>query len=257
MTRQTDALRSFHQLVPQALAYGTVVGAMSLLMPLAAASLGGDSAAIGWVVGCRGLGHVLLVLPVAWLVDRYGSGPVLLVSSVASAACMFALAATPTFSYLGTLALLEGFTCSSRLTALNSWFFECATDVPKERIGWYKGATSLGVALLGPATASAMVFRAGLNVAFLGIGVVVILSCVKLASSLTSARYCPPSVTRRYFVEIWQTCRQPMVCVICLAEAVSVGFMTSYRTLVIVLVVQVWQLSRSWVPAVILPFGIA
>jgi predicted MFS family arabinose efflux permease len=146
--------------------FGTVGGAMQLVVPLYALSLHATTVQIGIIRGISGIGMLLLVIPAGFLVDHYGSKKLFITGSIAGTFTTFALTAAKVPLAMTALLGLSGLFSSLKMTALNASFFKNLKDMGLDKAGWFKGSMSIGLTFLGPVFGAFLVKIAGFGTIF-------------------------------------------------------------------------------------------
>lgn len=241
----------------QSLIYGSAVGAISLLIPLYALELHATTLELGYIAGGRGIGHFLLVIPVGMLVDRYGVRKVFLTSSFLDffALISFPLATNPWI--LLVLVLLEGLACSARLTAQNARFFRTLPFIEEYKTGWFKGAITIGLAVIGPLLGGFLGEVFGLGASF------VILAAAIVAAGLIELALRDDQLLDRkeskFLFSIQQSfklLKDPLLLFVSFTEALTSGFIAGFSIVITALLAGQLSYSTGTVSAITLILGI-
>jgi len=167
----TDAPPSVSQrlagLLVLALLVGTTNGLSRIAMPFFAAHVGAQAWQVGLVGGLGYAGMLLLSLPMGALMERHG-GRRLFVRGTAAAAALYLLvlpqvhAAWPAIAGAGLLGLLLPF----RVLPVQTEFLHLLPQLDPSRAGWNRAANMLGMFLIGPTLAAALVAALGFALTF-------------------------------------------------------------------------------------------
>lgn len=129
---------------------GATIGMAKIVTSLYALSLGASALQVGIISAMESLGMVLLTLPAGFVIARYGARPVYFLSSLGP---MLVNALIPLFHGWLWLALAQwliGLFIPFRIVAMNSAFLRELQYLGLSKAGWYRGALTLGLGLLGP-----------------------------------------------------------------------------------------------------------
>ena len=129
---------------------GATIGMAKIVTTLYALSLGANAMQVGIISAMESLGMVFLTLPAGFVIARYGAKPIYFLSSLGP---MLVNLLIPLFSGWLWLALAQwliGFFIPFRIVAMNSAFLRELKHLGLSKAGWYRGALTLGLGLLGP-----------------------------------------------------------------------------------------------------------
>ena len=129
---------------------GATIGMAKIVTTLYALSLGANAMQVGIISAMESLGMVFLTLPAGFVIARYGAKPIYFVSSLGP---MLVNLLIPLFSGWLWLALAQwliGLFIPFRIVAMNSAFLRELKHLGLSKAGWYRGALTLGLGLLGP-----------------------------------------------------------------------------------------------------------
>ncbi|MGO4801639.1 MFS transporter [Pseudomonas sp. W22_MBD1_FP4] len=129
---------------------GATIGMAKIVTTLYALSLGANAMQVGIISAMESLGMVFLTLPAGFVIARYGARPIYFLSSLGP---MLVNLLIPVFSGWLWLALAQwliGLFIPFRIVAMNSAFLRELRHLGLSKAGWYRGALTLGLGLLGP-----------------------------------------------------------------------------------------------------------
>lgn len=129
---------------------GATIGMAKIVTTLYALSLGANAMQVGIISAMESLGMVFLTLPAGFVIARYGAKPIYFLSSLGP---MLVNLLIPLFSGWLWLALAQwliGLFIPFRIVAMNSAFLRELKHLGLSKAGWYRGALTLGLGLLGP-----------------------------------------------------------------------------------------------------------
>jgi MFS family permease len=137
-------------------ATGTAVGMVQLALPLFALDLGAGPAEIGLIRGASGVGLMLAVVPAGFFVDRFGARATFHAGNAGTIIATAALLLADRSGLLVVLMLAEGLFRALRFTALNAAFYQALPRIGHGKVGWIRGALSIGLAFAGPLAGAAL-----------------------------------------------------------------------------------------------------
>lgn len=135
---------------------GIAAGMLSVAVPLAALHLGATQAQTGLLRALSGLGLLLAVAPAGFAVDRFGVRAVFLAGSLGTAVCLLGCATAPEPATLALAVLGEAVSRGLLFGALGAAFLQVLPRFGLHRVGWHKGAVSVGLGFLGPVLGGAL-----------------------------------------------------------------------------------------------------
>ncbi|AJA49063.1 arabinose efflux permease [Clostridium pasteurianum DSM 525 = ATCC 6013] len=254
--------KAFFSFLFQSFIYGTVVGAMSLLIPLFALKLSADTIQVGLITGSRGMSHFLLVIPVGLLVNRFGIKKVFITSSFLSFLIVLSITNANNPSILLLFAFIEGLTCSTRLTALNSWCFKILPFLKSSQMGWYKGSSSIGLTILGPILASFLSDKLGFTLTFILIAIIILIanlieifSETKIEIAINTHKKSEKITSS--IMNLVKMLKKPKLLFVAYGESASSGLTSCFRILMVLLLVGFMHKESSSVSLVTALLGIA
>ncbi len=151
---QPTFLRSFMLL---AVFGGVAIGLGRVVTTFYALHLGASNAQIGYIAALEAFGRLLVTLPAGFIIARYGARTIYALSSLVP---MLLNAFIPWITVWYGVALTRGLVSLAipfRIVAMNSSFLQQLSRLGPAKTGWYRGAQSFGVMILGPVLASLMI----------------------------------------------------------------------------------------------------
>ncbi|WP_348945237.1 MFS transporter [Chitinibacter sp. FCG-7] len=153
----TEPARFLLYFVALSLIAGVGVGVAKVTTTLYAIELQSSNAQIGLISAAQMIGMLFMSIPVGLVLDSWGPLK-LFITGTASAAliyCLIPAVPSPLFLLLGTA--LISFCMPSRFISLNAVFMQQLRQIGDAKAGWFRGSHMIGMFLIGPAIASAMV----------------------------------------------------------------------------------------------------
>lgn len=129
---------------------GTAFGIFSLLLPAYALSLNATTEKIGMIQGALSLGLVATILPAGFLTDRFGSRRLYILSGFLMAAIILTMPLAKELAPLILAVAVAGCIGSFNMTSTNAAFFNNLRRMGESKTGWYRGALTIGLSLIGP-----------------------------------------------------------------------------------------------------------
>lgn len=102
------------------------------------------------------LGMVLLTLPAGFVIARVGARRVYFLASLGPLLLNLAIPLFAHWTWLAVARLLIGLCIPFRIVAMNSAFLRHLRHIGRDKAGWYRGALTLGMGLLGPLLGNAL-----------------------------------------------------------------------------------------------------
>lgn len=165
-----DALSPAQQRLPGqlglALLVGMVNGVHRVAMPLYASALGAAAWQVGLVGGFGYSGLLLLAMPMGAWIDRHGGRPLFTVGAAVAAVLFVLLPVWPSAWAALAGALLLGLALPFRVVPIHTEFLALLPRLSPAMAGWNRAAQTLGMFLLGPALAAALIAAQGFGLVF-------------------------------------------------------------------------------------------
>jgi MFS family permease len=135
---------------------GIAIGMGRVVTTFYALELGANNAQIGYIAALEAIGRLLVTVPAGFIIARYGARRVYAISSILP---MLFNAIIPWMGVWYGVAVIRGLiglAIPFRVVAMNSAFLQKLQHMGASRAGWYRGAQSFGMLILGPMLASLM-----------------------------------------------------------------------------------------------------
>lgn len=238
---------------------GATIGMAKIVTTLYALSLGANSMQVGIISAMESLGMVFLTLPAGFVIARYGAKPVYFLSSLGP---MLINLLIPVFSGWLWLALAQwliGLFIPFRIVAMNSAFLRELKYLGISKAGWYRGALTLGLGLLGPLLGNRLSAAGNFNWAF------VLISLCFAAMALYSLSFwegeapterAPSSNLPNMWREVRALLRNRQISEPCAMEALNSATTGVFSTFIILLALQDVGLSQDQAVALVVIEGI-
>ena len=129
---------------------GATIGMAKIVTTLYALHIGASPMQLGVISAMESLGMVLLTLPAGFVIARYGARRVYFLASLGPLLLNLAIPLAGSWLWLAAARLLIGLCIPFRIVAMNSAFLRQLRHIGNDKAGWYRGALTLGMGLLGP-----------------------------------------------------------------------------------------------------------
>lgn len=149
-----------------ALVSGLTVGLGKVVTTIYAIDLGATAFQVGVIGAMESIGMVLVTVPAGFIIARYGARGIYFASSLGPLLINLAMPFAAGWAALAGGRWLIGLCIPFRMVAMNSAFLERLRGRGETRGGWYRGALTAGMAILGPASAGILILKAGVAAAF-------------------------------------------------------------------------------------------
>lgn len=149
-----------------ALVSGLTVGLGKVVTTIYAIDLGATALQVGVIGAMESIGMVLVTVPAGFIIARYGARGIYFASSLGPLLVNLAMPFAAGWAALAGGRWLIGLCIPFRMVAMNSAFLERLRGRGETRGGWYRGALTAGMAILGPASAGILILKAGVTAAF-------------------------------------------------------------------------------------------
>lgn len=140
---------------------GTGVGLARVATAVYAMDLGASSAEMGIIASAQSIGLIIMSLPMGMLIEVVGPRRLFSIGSALAGAIYLAVPLLRSTWFLLACMALVSFCLPSRFVSLNTIFFKHLAEMGAARAGWFRGAQTLGVFLLGPLLAGVFVAELG------------------------------------------------------------------------------------------------
>lgn len=229
---------------------GLGVGVMSITIPFYALSLSATPADVGLIRAASGIGSLLVVIPAGFVVDRIGARWAYHLGSLADILCVLSFRLVSNPGQLAALGFIDSGFRSLGFNAVTAIFYNALPRFGAKRVGWHKGALSIGLSFLGPVLAGTLLGTGSFGLVF---GTVIAL--MVLANLLMMAIDTPPprpshegrltAGAARALSELWVLGRRPYVALCLATETLVTATFTAFSTFIIVLAVQDLHLNSA------------
>lgn len=224
-----------------ALVSGATVGMTKIVITLYALSLGASSLQIGIISAMEALGMLFLTLPAGFIIARFGVRLVYALSSLGPMIVNLLLPLHAAWWWLALGELLIGLFIPFRIVAMNGSFLRKLKQLGADKAGWYRGALTLGIGLLGPLLGNAFSERGLYTAAFL------LIATSFAAMAFYSLRFwegleaddTPPAADSGFLQQIRSLLGNPVVSETCLVEAANTATASLFTTFAILLALEV------------------
>ncbi|HSX57070.1 MAG TPA: MFS transporter [Sphingomonas sp.] len=166
MTEAVSDRRFMANFLLLALVSGLTVGLGKVVTTIYAIDLGATAFQVGVIGSMESIGMVLVTVPAGFIIARYGARGIYFASSLGPLLINFAMPFAAGWAALAGGRWLIGLCIPFRMVAMNSAFLERLRGRGETRGGWYRGALTAGMAILGPASAGILILKAGVTAAF-------------------------------------------------------------------------------------------
>jgi MFS family permease len=227
---------------------GIAIGTGRIVTTFYVMHLGAGAAEIGWIGAAEAAGKMLVTLPAGFLIVRFGARRVYSIATIGS---MVLTALTPVMTFVagvGLMRTLVSFCVPFRVVSMNSAFLQRLPVIGAGRAGWYRGSQSIGLTLLGPMAAAALVAHGNYWLAYgaiaLSFAVMAAFSRTFLPDDDEEEKTQQGSMSSAWIdlrTMLWHT----EVRESCAIELVSHSVNALFTTFIIVLAVQVLELSST------------
>jgi MFS family permease len=129
---------------------GATIGMAKIVTTLYALHLGANSMQVGIISAMESLGMIFLTLPAGFVIARYGARRVYFLASVGPMLLNLAIPLFGHWLWLAVARLLIGLCIPFRIVSMNSAFLQQLRHIGSSKAGWYRGALTVGMGLIGP-----------------------------------------------------------------------------------------------------------
>lgn len=149
---------------------GATIGMAKIVTTLYALHLGANSMQVGIISAMESLGMIVLTLPAGFVIARYGARRVYFLASVGPMLLNLAIPLFGHWLWLAVARLLIGLCIPFRIVSMNSAFLQQLRHIGSSKAGWYRGALTVGMGLIGPLLGNWLSSSSSFTVAFVVIG---------------------------------------------------------------------------------------
>lgn len=166
MERQQYDNRFFLRFAILSALAGTGIGIAKIATSLFALELQASASMLGIIAGAQTAGILLMGMPVGMLVDEYGPLVLFLIGSVIACALYLVTPWLPSAEWLALVCVMISCCMPFRFVSLNAVFMRQIEAVGVSRAGWFRGTHTIGMFLVGPGLAVALVGMGGFTFAY-------------------------------------------------------------------------------------------
>lgn len=224
---------------------GLTIGMGKVVTTFFALHVGATSSQVGFIAGVESVGRMLVTLPAGFIIARRGAR---IVYSVASLVPMLLNAVTPWLTAWYVIALARGaigLSIPFRVVAMNSAFLQQLSTLGWSRAGWYRGSQSMGMTLLGPLLGGVLVQHGSYVGCYLLIAALFAVMAVYGNSFMPNAEPESADAGEGMLRESLQLLHDRTIRDSCLIEAVGSSTVALFSTFILLLALDVLQVSQS------------
>ena len=129
---------------------GATIGMAKIVTTLYALHLGANAMQVGIISAMESLGMIFLTLPAGFVIARYGARRVYFLASLGPMLLNLAIPLFGHWLWLAAARLLIGLCIPFRIVSMNSAFLQQLRHIGSSKAGWYRGALTVGMGLIGP-----------------------------------------------------------------------------------------------------------
>ncbi|WKL56740.1 MFS transporter [Asticcacaulis sp. ZE23SCel15] len=139
-----------------ALISGISIGLAKVVTQFFALAIGADAFQIGLIMAMESIGMVLVTVPAGFIIARFGARRVYAIASLGPLIVNLLLPFASGVIGLAIGRLVIGLCIPFRIVSMNSTFLAQLNRIGVGKAGWYRGALTAGLALIGPALATVL-----------------------------------------------------------------------------------------------------
>ncbi|MDC7676264.1 MFS transporter [Asticcacaulis machinosus] len=139
-----------------ALISGISIGLAKVVTQFFALAIGADAFQIGLIMAMESIGMVLVTVPAGFIIARFGARRVYAIASLGPLIVNLLLPFASGAVGLAIGRLVIGLCIPFRIVSMNSTFLAQLHRIGVGKAGWYRGALTAGLALIGPALATVL-----------------------------------------------------------------------------------------------------
>ncbi|BBF81556.1 permease of the major facilitator superfamily [Asticcacaulis excentricus] len=140
-----------------ALLSGVSIGLAKVVTQFFALSIGAQPFEIGLIMAMESIGMVLVTVPAGFIIARFGARRVYAIASTGPLIANLFIPFASSWVGLAIARLSIGLCIPFRIVSMNSTFLAQLHRIGLGKAGWYRGALTAGMALVGPALATLLV----------------------------------------------------------------------------------------------------
>ena len=241
---------------------GATIGMAKIVTTLYALHLGANAMQVGIISAMESLGMIFLTLPAGFVIARYGARRVYFLASLGPMLLNLAIPLFGHWLWLAAARLLIGLCIPFRIVSMNSAFLQQLRHIGSSKAGWYRGALTVGMGLIGPLLgnwlSSSTSFTFGFVVIGLAFGAMAgyILGFWSDAPA-ASAEGVAPGAALGMWGDIKSMIGNVEIAQSCLIELVGSATGSLFGTFIILLAMDVAKLSQTQAVSLVMVQGLA
>lgn len=240
---------------------GMTIGLGKVATTLFALELGATGGEIGFISAAESLGMMLVTVPAGFIIARYGARRVYFTASMGPAVLSLLLPCAPLWWLLAAGRGLIGLCIPFRIVSMNSSFLEKLRTLGPSRTGWYRATNSIGIAMIGPAVAHALISRHGPVLAFATCALAFLLLALLGRVLLPAAETLPSSASAGTDAGVLRQIRallaDRVVLESCLIEYLSSSTSSLHGTFILVVAIAGLGLPQGEAVQLVMTHGVA
>ncbi|MBP2159140.1 MULTISPECIES: MFS transporter [Asticcacaulis] len=230
-----------------ALISGVSIGLGKVVTQFFALSIGADAFQIGLIMAMESIGMVLVTVPAGFVIARFGARRVYAVASTGPLIANLLMPFAGHWIALAAARLSIGLCIPFRIVSMNSTFLAQLHRIGVGKAGWYRGALTAGLALIGPALATVLVANVNYVWAFVVIAALFAIMAVGSLYFFTDEAAPPQKglTAGHIYDEARTLLRNRNVSESCLIEFISSATGSLFGAFVIIVAAQVHGLTKE------------
>ncbi|MBM7060536.1 MFS transporter [Pseudomonas sp. UL073] len=241
---------------------GATIGMAKIITTLYAIEIGANAMQLGIIAAMESLGMVLLTLPAGFVIARYGARRVYFLASLGPMLLNLAIPLFGGWVWLAVARLLIGLCIPFRIVAMNSAFLRQLKRIGNDKAGWYRGSLTLGMGLLGPLLGNWLSGSSGFTFGFVVIGLCFGLMAVYSLGFWEGEQIVPVDADAAdelggIFAQVKAMLAHVEIAESCLIELLSGATNALFGTFIILLAMDVAQLSQNQAVSLVMIQGLA
>lgn len=228
-----------------ALVSGLTVGLGKVVTTLFAIELGATAFQIGIISAMESIGMILVTVPAGFLIARHGARNIYFASSLGPLAINLLMPLAASWTALAAARWVIGLCIPFRMVAMNGAFLERLRGSGGARGGWYRGALTAGLSILGPASAGLLTGAAGVTAGFYIIAALFGVMAVFSLSFLPERETSTPEDGHHLLAGLGELLRNQVVADSCLVEFISGATTSLFATFIILLALELPPLTEA------------
>lgn len=240
---------------------GATIGMAKIVTTLYALHLGANSMQVGIISAMESLGMIFLTLPAGFVIARFGARKVYFLASIGPMLLNLAIPLFSNWIWLAFARLLIGLCIPFRIVSMNSAFLQQLRHIGSSKAGWYRGALTVGMGLIGPLLgnwlSSSTSFTFGFVVIGLAFGAMAAYSLGFWSDAPTAPTEVPSGPALGMFADIKAMVANVEIAESCLIELVGSATGSLFGTFIILLAMDVAHLSQTQAVSLVMVQGLA